>query len=272
VSGAGTGVEVGPPPDEHRDGELRVPYRRVGTGEPLLLLAPVGLDSAAVLPLAARLADRYTVLVPDLPALLDRSPEADLDRVAGAVGSLLRGHTPGPAPVVGVSFGGMVAQHLAGRHPALVRALALVSTMAHPPAGAAPALAANGRAALTGGMAAVVEPTLQRWFGPTDPAARADCGRALTRVTPRSWAACWGLIAGLDTRPLLGGITAPTLVLVGDADLSTPPARAGELAGYLPDARAQVIGGAHHMGALADPEGFARPLRDFLDECAREAR
>ena len=71
-----------------------------------------------------------------------------------------------------------------------------------------------------------------------------------------------------DSRPGLGGIACPTLVVVGDADQSTPPEHAVEIASGIPGARLVTITECGHLSPLERPEAVTRALVDFLAEGA----
>ena len=69
-----------------------------------------------------------------------------------------------------------------------------------------------------------------------------------------------------DVLARLSAITAPTLVVVGEQDLLTPPWVAREVAEAIPGARFEVIlgPGASHLVALERPNDFNRLVQDFL--------
>jgi pimeloyl-ACP methyl ester carboxylesterase len=69
-----------------------------------------------------------------------------------------------------------------------------------------------------------------------------------------------------DALDRLGGITAPTMVVVGEQDLLTPPWIAREVADGIPGARFEVITGAgsSHVVPLERPHEFNRLVTDFL--------
>ena len=69
-----------------------------------------------------------------------------------------------------------------------------------------------------------------------------------------------------DALDRLGAITAPTLVVVGEQDLQTPPWIAREVADAIPDARFEVIrgDGSSHLVPIERPDDFNRLVSDFL--------
>jgi len=67
-----------------------------------------------------------------------------------------------------------------------------------------------------------------------------------------------------DSRPLLGGIRIPTLVLVGDHDALTPPDLARETADGIEGASLAVVSESGHLSTLERPEAVTRALRMWL--------
>jgi len=65
--------------------------------------------------------------------------------------------------------------------------------------------------------------------------------------------------------PHLGEVDVPSLVLVGDEDVATPPARARRLADALPQAQLIEVPGAGHLSTLEQPERVTAAMLDFLN-------
>ena len=106
-------------------------YRRCGSGPALLLLHGIGDSSASWIPLLRPLAERYTVIAPDLLGHGESAkPRADYSVAAYANGmrDLLDVLGIDQATVVGHSLGGGVAAQLAYQHPTRVARLALVAS------------------------------------------------------------------------------------------------------------------------------------------------
>ena len=68
-----------------------------------------------------------------------------------------------------------------------------------------------------------------------------------------------------DSRPSLGAIKVPTLVLTGAQDGICPPELQEELVAGIPDARHAVIEGAGHMAPLDAPAAVAAHLQNWLE-------
>ena len=72
------------------------------------------------------------------------------------------------------------------------------------------------------------------------------------------------IISRPDSRPRLGAIKCPALVLVGDGDEATPPELAREIAGAIGDARLVVVAECGHLSTLEQPEKVTAALIDWM--------
>jgi 3-oxoadipate enol-lactonase len=168
------------------------------------------------------------------------------------------------AHVVGLSYGGGIAQQAAVAHPERFASLSLLATTDHP----FEAFEDRARSGEVDGMAAQVVPSLTRWFTPEGLAiggwgVRYARERVL-RGDPVDWAASWRAFKGLDVQDRLGTLTVPTLVLAGERDASTTPEIMSALAERVPGARYQVLPGTPHMQTLERPDLVAEALDAFL--------
>jgi pimeloyl-ACP methyl ester carboxylesterase len=67
-----------------------------------------------------------------------------------------------------------------------------------------------------------------------------------------------------DSRPILGAIACPALVVVGDGDELTPPDVAREIASGIRGARLAIVPDSGHLSTLEQPGHVARLLGDWL--------
>ncbi|HWL06280.1 MAG TPA: 3-oxoadipate enol-lactonase [Xanthobacteraceae bacterium] len=170
--------------------------------------------------------------------------------------------------VVGLSLGGMVGLHLASRHPERIVTLTASDCRAE----AVPAYAKvfEERVALTRaeGMAALVEPTLQRFFTPefssANPDAIAAFRRMIAETTADGHVGCCEAIIGLNETPHLPRIAAPTLCIGGARDIGAPPEVMAGIAAAIPGARHVVIPGAGHISCAEQPDVFNEHLAAFI--------
>lgn len=166
----------------------------------------------------------------------------------------------GPVDVVGLSFGGMVAQHLALDHSRLVRSLTLLDT--------SPAFGLDGVTTPESWLASRIDAI--RDPDPSAPSIEAVVAglvgteasvdvhatmvESMRAVPPATLeAACTALI-GHDTRDRLHEIAVPVLVMVGEQDTETPPSYAEAIASRIDGARLVVIPGAGHLLNLEAPD------------------
>ena len=249
-------------------GGRRVRYRVWGTDGPrLLLIHPIGLDADFWEPAAARLAGAHRLLAYDLPGHGDSEalPGAfAMEDLADHAAAVLRAASFGPAAVAGLSIGGMVAMHLALRHPDAVQALILADTLAR----GSGVMLGRARAAREGGMEALVAPTLERWYPPAylreHPDAAEAVARRLRSCDPEQHARAWEAIARHDAAAALAGLRVPALVVVGEQDVSTPPEVGAGIAADIPGARLEIVAGAGHLAPFQDPDAFAQLVAGFL--------
>ena len=74
------------------------------------------------------------------------------------------------------------------------------------------------------------------------------------------------IIGRPDSRPDLGRIGCPTLVLVGESDQITPPDRAQEMAHAIADARLIAIPDSGHLSTLEQPAAVTAALTAWLED------
>ncbi|GIF70282.1 3-oxoadipate enol-lactonase [Asanoa ishikariensis] len=160
----------------------------------------------------------------------------------------------------GLSLGGMVGMWLAAHAPERVDRLALLCTAAHlPPATGWHERAATVRAA---GMSAVADAVVARWFTPgARPSDVAAFTKALVAIDPEGYAGCCEAIAAMDLRPVLPRITAPTLVVAGEADPATPPVLLQAIVDGIPGSASHVLPDAAHLANVEQADRVTDLLR-----------
>jgi len=147
----------------------------------------------------------------------------------------------------GLSLGGMVGQWLAWRVPERIERLVVANSSSYlgPPQDWDTRIAA----VRAGGMAALVDAVLQRWFTPafreSHEQAIAPIRTMLLETDAQGYAGCCAAIRDMDQRRLGALISAPTLVIGGESDPATPPDHATRLASGIPGARLAMLEAAH---------------------------
>jgi 3-oxoadipate enol-lactonase len=166
----------------------------------------------------------------------------------------------------GISMGGAVGQWLAINAPQRVTGLMLANTS--PKFGTPDVWNARIKAVQEGGMQAIVDATMQRFFSPDKQEGTwAQSIRAVLLGTdPKGYTACCSALRDADTRAVLGKISVPTLVIGGDQDPSTPWEGNGSiLVRDIPKAKAFRLQTAH-LSSLEQPRAFTTAVLDFLLE------
>jgi 3-oxoadipate enol-lactonase / 4-carboxymuconolactone decarboxylase len=166
----------------------------------------------------------------------------------------------------GLSMGGAIGQWVAVHAPGRVTHLVLANTS--PQFGPRTNWDTRIATVLTGGMSAIVDLAMQRFFSPETLAQKnpyAESIRStLLGTDPAGYVGCCAALRDTDHTALLGKIKTPTLVIVGDRDVSTPWTGHGEiLAREIAGAEARHLPAAH-LSNIAQPRSFTAALLEFL--------
>jgi 3-oxoadipate enol-lactonase len=171
------------------------------------------------------------------------------------------------ASYAGISLGGMVGLWLAAHAPERVDRLVALCTTAHlpPPESWAERAAAVEQA---GSTEPVADAVVDRWLTPEFARARPDL-RAWLRAmlvasSPTGYAACCRAIGGMDLRADLRRIAAPTLVVAGEQDRSTPPEHGERIAAAIAGARLEILSPAAHIAAVERADEVTRLIAGHL--------
>ncbi|MGA7173512.1 MAG: alpha/beta hydrolase [Candidatus Dormiibacterota bacterium] len=230
----------------------------LGEGPPLLLVPGLGTDHHAFVWNISQLAEHFECLVLDQRGvgLSQATPGPyTMELLADDAASVLRHLTPRGAFVFGVSMGGMVAQHLAIRHPHLVEALVLGCTgpggrlaVRADPEVTRRLLGADAKDPASAYRIACSVLYEARWAA-AHPEVIEDAveWRARHPVRPGVFQAHWQAIRHHDTGDSLGLIATPTLILQGTADLVMPPGNAEALRGGIGGSELAWVEGRGHM-------------------------
>jgi 3-oxoadipate enol-lactonase len=165
----------------------------------------------------------------------------------------------------GLSMGGMVGMWIGIHAPQRVDRLVLANTAAK--IGTAEMWNARIEAVRNGGMQAIASAVLARFLtsamieAPTPMVA--EIRKTLEEMSPDGYIASCAAVRDMDQRHLLGRIHAPTLVIAGLEDLSTPPDEGRYVADHIPRARFVELQATHLSNVQAAP-AFTQALMQFL--------
>jgi 3-oxoadipate enol-lactonase len=192
-----------------------------------------------------------------------------MDELADDAIALLDGQGIKKVIWVAVSLGAMIGQVVALKKPALIEKLVLADTTSgYPPAAQA---AWNERIEHVehDGMNGVVGGTLSRWFtegfAAQQPQTFARIREMILATNPAGFIGCGHAIRDFDVKSETHRIKVPTLVIVGEHDLATPPDMARGIAASIPGAEFELIPNAAHQAAVEQPKAFNSALAKFLE-------
>jgi pimeloyl-ACP methyl ester carboxylesterase len=236
-----------------------------GDGPPLLFLHGVGDHAGTWHAVAPAFADRYRVVLVDLPGHGASEPrESEVlpmaTVVAGAERALAEFAAERPAIVVGNSMGAWLATLLAHRYPESVERIVLIDGGAIPGEPGGPSLMPATREQakhLMGFLRDPESPPVPEWL--LDDLVR----RAPTSATARMTRDLPGLFAHMLIGRL-GEITTPVDLLWGASDRLLPLAYAERMAAQLSAARVTPIARCGHVPQAECPERFAAALAELL--------
>jgi 3-oxoadipate enol-lactonase len=244
-------------------------YRLEGRSDfpPLVLSHSLGCDHSMWAPQMPDLLQHFQVLRYDTRGHgASGSPPGDftLDELGKDVLALADELKLKKFAFCGLSMGGAVGQWLAINAPQRLTALVLANTS--PKFGTPDTWDARRKAVQEGGMRAIVDAIMQRFFSADQQeSAWAQTIRAVLLGTdPKGYTACCAALRDIDTRAALSKISVPTLVIGGDKDPSTPWEGNGSiLARDIPNAKALRLQTAH-LSNLEQPQAFTAALLDFM--------
>ena len=196
----------------------------------------------------------------------------DMDSLTADAAGLIMALGCAPCHFVGLSMGGFVGMRLAARQPDLVKSLTLLETSADPePEASRRRYRRLNLIARWLGLGAVARPVMRIIFGNkflADPARAAlgeQCRREL--VANHRLGITRAVVGVIDRQGVdaeLDRIAAPTLIVVGDQDLATPPAKAERIHARIAGSRLLVIPGAGHTSTIEEPAAVNAAIAGFL--------
>jgi 3-oxoadipate enol-lactonase / 4-carboxymuconolactone decarboxylase len=174
----------------------------------------------------------------------------------------------------GLSLGGMIGQWLAVNVPDRITHLVLANTS--PRLSDPTVMETRRRTVLDGGMTAVADMVMGRFFSPAKLQANgpavASTRRTLLSTNPIGYAGCCAAIRDMDQTQIISAIRTPTLVISGDLDVATPWVQHGDvLTGSIPGARAIRLPAAH-LSNVERPRSFTTAILEFLLPAADGSR
>ena len=256
-----------------RIGNAEIYFEQTGTGPDLLIISGTGSDLRLPRPPLPNLENHFRILRYDHRGLgqsTTGTSEVDMGDFADDVEELLNALDINTVDVIGISFGGMVAQHFAIRHPEKIEKLVLACT--------SPGGASYASADLLALMELAPRERQAAWLRMYDIRYSPDSTEKyfvyliekLLSRTPEMFpnAVSAGLMRQLraradhDTSTMLEQILHPCLIVGGKYDRISPPENLHYLAKKLPRAALQFFEGGHSF--LWEDDSAWKTISAFL--------
>ncbi|WP_428333751.1 alpha/beta fold hydrolase [Novosphingobium sp.] len=233
---------------------------------PLVILGGIGMNIEMLEPLAHRMPRRHLISV-DMPGI-GKSPDPifpyTMAQIALTLASLFDRMQIDQVDVLGISWGGAVAQQFAFQHRARIRRLILAST-------------SSGNVMMPAGAA-----MMNHLFDPKEYTVEAALRRNLAMVyngggagqvslnaatapSPLGYTYQVAAFAGWTSAGFLPLLSLPVLVMADNEDQFIPVSNAHFLHNAIPGSRIELSDGGGHLFMLTQPERFAQAVGDFLD-------
>ncbi|MBC7381263.1 MAG: alpha/beta fold hydrolase [Burkholderiaceae bacterium] len=255
-------------------------FIKQGKGPILVLSHALGSDLGMWDEVATALQSRYTVLRYDHRGHGKSEVVPGPYTIAGLAedaAALIARQARQPVHFVGISMGGIVAQALAVRYPQWIRSVVVADAASHADDKTRARWQERIRLVEEGGIEAVADYVMARYFTPEFRADTENGGKARVAATrarlvatdPAAYVASCQALANMDFRTSNGLIHCPSLVVCGLRDEYTPPALSRAMAIGISGAQLRMLDTAH-LSAVEQPLSFAKLVSDFLQSADPE--
>lgn len=210
---------------------------------------------------------------PQFPALWRFGPltvaDHTRDATMAAIAKRILDSAPPRFALAGLSMGGYIALEMTRQAPVRIAKLALLDTG---PTDDPPERQAKRRAdiaaAQVGRFDEIIDAQFPLYVHPSranDAALNATYLAMCHDVGPQAYVRQQkAIMERVDSRPLLPSIRCPTLVLVGEQDIATPPQLSEEMAAAIPGARLVRVPDCGHLSTLERPEAVTKAMTEWL--------
>jgi len=248
-----------------------VAYRQAGQGATLVVLHGFLCDSRCWRHQLTALSSEFRVVAWDAPgagASSDPPEPFTMTDWADSLAAFLDVLDTRPAHLLGLSWGGVLAQEFYRRHAARVRSLILADTYAGWKGSLGTSASAQRLARCERESRSPGKDVAARWVGEmfTDAASPdllSEMATIIADFHPIGFRLMAKSLAETDTTDLLPAIRVPTLILWGDDDRRSPLSVAEQLHDAIPHARLAVVDDAGHVSNMQQPERFNALVREF---------
>jgi pimeloyl-ACP methyl ester carboxylesterase len=256
-------------------GEVELYYEEQGRGEPIVLIPGFGTGLWIWFKQIPAFAKEFRTLAFD-PRGVSRSgaPDAPISirTIADDTAALLRALGIESAHILGASFGGFVAQEFALGFPGMTRSLTLCCTSFGGAHHVPPSIETLRALASTKGLNTEerVRENLLLAFSPEfveknrDEVEKVIALRAENVVPEYAYLHQLQAAMAFDVEERVSRISAPTLVMSGDADIIVPAQNSLNLAGRIAGSRLVIIKGGSHTFFIEQSDEFNAAVIEFV--------
>jgi 3-oxoadipate enol-lactonase len=251
-------------------------YEQHGAGPETILFAHGLLMSGRMFDSQVdALRDRYRCITFDFRGQGQSEVTADgydMDTLTADAAGLIRSFGCAPCHFLGLSMGGFVGMRLAIQTPELIKSLMLLETTADPePKENVSRYRRMNFVARWISLSLVAAPVMKIMFGGKfleDPSRAALRARLRRRVLSNHRVGISRAVRGVISRQgvyeQLDRIKTPTLIVVGDQDIATGPAKAERMHARIRGSKLRIIPGAGHSSSIEEPEAVNAAIDEFL--------
>jgi pimeloyl-ACP methyl ester carboxylesterase len=198
-------------------------------------------------------------------AIADHRRDADM----AAIAARILADAPPRFALAGLSMGGYIAFAMMRQAPERIARLALLDTSARPDTPEQQAGRDKFIAMAEAGQLNDIVQTLTPRFLHPDHADNETFKGVIRAMAQETGAEAFvrqtkAIKSREDSRPLLAKINCPTLVLVGDADVLTPPDLAQEIAAGIAGSKLVVVPNCGHLSTIEKPDAVDKALTEWL--------
>ena len=248
-------------------------YSDEGQGQPIVFLHAFPLNRSMWNPQIRGLKNNFRIITIDLRGHGESEAPMwrySLGQFAEDIKGLLEHLGISKAAFVGLSMGGYILFTLYRKYPSLFNALVLADTRATADTPEAKATRFSmAQIAYKRGSSTIAELMLPKLLGSTSLDHRQDLVEQLRHmITANEISGIVGDLMAMEERPdstpLLRDLKIPTLVIVGEEDVASPPEEVQGMAEHIPGAKFTIIPEAGHVSNLDQPKLFNQSIREFL--------
>ncbi len=248
-----------------------IAWEEAGSGLPVVFVHGLPFQKGMWAPQMSVLSKKFKVIALDLPGFGesgDPQGTPSMDSLADLLFQFCQFLSLGPLVLVGHSMGGYAALSFARRYPDQLKGLVMVASRAISDS----AEAASNRKSIAARLMAespefVAEAMLPRMLATDqhDLNLRFAVRQLMNPLRARgiAWAQL-AIASRVDFSPLLGEITAPSLVICGEKDAVVPLEESGVMAAGFQNGRLEVVAKAGHMVSWEQPKAVNDSLQKWM--------